>query len=50
MRFDKNQDGTTAADLIKSLSENELANIIFQFGEEEDLEEFQKLLNSHQNY
>tara|TARA_A100001035_G_scaffold261437_1_gene240392 strand:+ start:848 stop:1747 length:900 start_codon:yes stop_codon:yes gene_type:complete len=33
MRFDKNQD-TTAADLIKSLSENELADIIFQFGEE----------------
>ena len=33
MRFDKNQD-TTAADLIKSLSESELADIIFQFGEE----------------
>ena len=33
MRFDKNQE-TTAADLIKSLSENELADIIFQFGEE----------------
>lgn len=33
MRFDKNQD-KTAADLIKSLSENELADIIFQFGEE----------------
>ena len=33
MRFDKNQN-TTAADLIKSLSESELADIIFQFGEE----------------
>ena len=33
MRFDKNQD-TTAADLINSLSESELADIIFQFGEE----------------
>jgi 16S rRNA (cytosine1402-N4)-methyltransferase len=33
MRFD-NSSGTTAEDLIKGLTEKELANIIFEFGEE----------------
>ena len=43
MRFDPSQ-GTTAADLVNKLNEKELANIIFEYGEERQSRQIAKLI------